>query len=69
MENQPIEEELEKSTDSQTKGFLSRTRHFLSDLLAGENGRRIATIGGVILLVIVVIVAIGAIYPKSQNLH
>ena len=69
MENQPIEEELEKSTDSQTKDFLSRTRHFLSDLLAGENGRRIATIGGVILLVIVVVVAIGAFYPKSQNLQ
>lgn len=69
MENQPIEEELEKSTDSQTKGFLSRTRHFLSDLLAGENGRRIATIGGVILLVIVVVVAIGAFYPKAQNLQ
>jgi len=69
MENQPIEEDIEKSTDSQTKGLLSRTRQFLSDLLAGENGRRIATIGGVILLVIVVVVAIGAFYPKAQNLQ
>ena len=58
-ENQP------RIADS--RGFFSRIRNFLSETLAGERGRRALTIGGVILLVLVVILSIKLFLPQIQG--
>lgn len=69
MENQHKDDQLEDNNDEQGYGIFSPLRDLLRDLLAGENGRRILTIGGVVLLVIVVIVVIRAFYPQSRGLQ
>ena len=67
MENEHQDDQLEDNNDEQVYGIFSPFRDLIRDLVAGENGRRILTIGGVVLLVIVVIVAIRAFYPQSQD--
>jgi murein DD-endopeptidase MepM/ murein hydrolase activator NlpD len=69
MENHHQDDQLEDNNDEQEYGLFSPLRDLIRGLLEGENGRRILTIGGVILLVVVVIVVIRAINPQSQGLQ
>jgi murein DD-endopeptidase MepM/ murein hydrolase activator NlpD len=69
MENEHQDDQLEDNNDEQVYGIFSPFRDLIRDLVAGENGRRILTIGGVVLLVIVVIVVIRAFYPQSQDIQ
>jgi murein DD-endopeptidase MepM/ murein hydrolase activator NlpD len=67
MENQPQNDQREENQDEQVYGIFSPFRDLLRDLVAGENGRRILTIGGVILLVIVVILVTKTFLPASAD--
>ncbi len=69
MENHHQDDQLEDNNDEQEYGLFSPLRDLIRGLLEGENGRRILTIGGVFLLVVVVIVVIRAINPQSQGLQ
>ncbi|TFG47761.1 MAG: LysM peptidoglycan-binding domain-containing protein [Anaerolineales bacterium] len=69
MEDQHKEELIENQNDQERETLFTRIRNLLGDLLAGENGRRILTIGGVILLVITVIFAIRAFYPEARGVQ
>ncbi len=69
MENNHQDDQLENKNNEEGFGLFSSLRGPLRDLLEGENGRRIMTIGGVVLLVIIVIVAIRAFYPGAEGLN
>ena len=67
MENKHQDDQLENKNNQEGYGLFSSLRGPLRDLLEGENGRRILTIGGVVLLVIIVIVVIRAFYPGAEG--
>jgi len=67
MEKHHQDDQLEENTNEQVYGIFSPFRDLMRDLVAGENGRRILTIGGVVLLVVIVIITIRAFYPQSQG--
>ena len=67
MEENQTEEQEKLPQDANSKDIFSRIREFLSEILAGEKGRRSITIAGVILLVLVVILSIKLFLPESQG--
>jgi len=54
---------------SQSGGFFNNIRDFLTGSLAGESGRRILTILGVVVLVALVALAVNTFYPQSENIQ
>ncbi|RLE00164.1 MAG: hypothetical protein DRJ13_09055, partial [Bacteroidetes bacterium] len=69
MEKHEQDDQLEDNNDEQVYGIFSPFRDLIRDLVAGENGRRMLTIVGVGLLVIVVIIVIRAFYPQAQDVQ
>jgi murein DD-endopeptidase MepM/ murein hydrolase activator NlpD len=69
MENSHQDDQLKNENTEEGFGIFSSLRGPLKDLLEGENGRRILTIGGVVLLVIIVVVGIRAFYPETGGLN
>ncbi|NOQ39656.1 MAG: peptidoglycan DD-metalloendopeptidase family protein [Anaerolineales bacterium] len=67
MDNQHREDGANQSPKEHPEGFLSGFRKLPGNILEGENGKRIATIVGVVLLVAIVVVAMRAFYLNSQN--
>ena len=67
MDNQHREDGANQSPKEHPTGFLSGFRKILGNILEGENGKRIATIVGVVLLVAIVVVTMRAFYLNSQN--
>ena len=67
MDNQHREDGANQPPKEHPTGFLSGFRKLLGNILEGENGKRIATIAGVVLLVAIVVVAMRAFYLNSQN--
>ncbi len=67
MDNHHREDGANQSPKEHPEGFLSGFRKLLGNILEGENGKRIATIVGVVLLVAIVVVAMRAFYLNSQN--
>jgi murein DD-endopeptidase MepM/ murein hydrolase activator NlpD len=67
MVDQHREDGANQSPKEHTAGFLAGFRKLLGNILEGENGKRMATIVGVVLLVAIVIVAMRAFYLNSQN--
>ena len=59
-------EKLPRSVES--RGFFSRIRSLLTQILAGESSRRTLTVVGVILLVLVVILSIELLLPEPQEM-
>jgi murein DD-endopeptidase MepM/ murein hydrolase activator NlpD len=69
MENHQNDDELKTPDEQEQLGMFSPLRDLFSDLLAGEGGRRILTIGGVILLIVLVVVTIQAFIPQSDGVR
>jgi murein DD-endopeptidase MepM/ murein hydrolase activator NlpD len=67
MDNHHGEDGANQPQKEQFAGFLSGFRKLLGNILEGENGKRIATIAGVVLLVAIVVIAMRAFYLNSQN--
>ncbi|HDD55579.1 MAG TPA: LysM peptidoglycan-binding domain-containing protein [Chloroflexi bacterium] len=67
MEENQTEEQEELPQNSNSRDFFSRIRDSISEITAGERGRRSITIAGVILLVLVVILAIKFFLPELQG--
>jgi murein DD-endopeptidase MepM/ murein hydrolase activator NlpD len=67
MDNHHNEDGLEQPENQPASGFLTGIRDLLGNILEGENRKRIATIGAVILLVTIVVIAMRALYLNSQN--
>ena len=65
MENNHSAPETEELSQPGKSGFWASFKQLGAGLLNGENGRRILTIAGVILLVVVVVAGIRAFYPGS----
>ncbi len=67
MDNHHREDGADQSQKEHTAGFLSGFRKLLVNFIGGENGKRIATIVGVVLLVAITVIAMRAFYLNSQN--
>lgn len=67
MEENQTENQGTSPQEGKLKGLLSQIRSFLPETLSGENGRRVITVVGVVLLVMVVILAIRIFLPDSQG--
>jgi len=67
MDNHHREDGANQTQQEHTAGFLSGFRKLLGNILEGENGKRIGTIAGVVLLVAIVVIAMSAFYLNSQN--
>ena len=67
MDNHHREDGVNQSQQERTAGFLSGFRKLLGNILEGENGKRIGTIAGVVLLVAIAVIAMRAFYLNSQN--
>ena len=67
MDNHHGEDGANQPQKEQFAGFLSGFRKLLGNILEGENGKRIATMAGVVLLVAIVVIAMRAFYLNSQN--
>ena len=67
MDNHHREDGANQPQKEQFAGFLTGFRKLLRNILEGENGKRIATIAGVVLLVAIVVIAMRAFYLNSQN--
>jgi murein DD-endopeptidase MepM/ murein hydrolase activator NlpD len=69
-----MEDDLQKNENNnpaapQDGGFLNNLKDFLTGSLAGESGRRILTILGVVVLVALVALAVNTFYPQSGNIR
>jgi len=67
MENQQHDAEVDNPSSQPEPGLFLRIQNLIGKSLAGESERRIATIGGVILLVAAVVFGIRVFYPMSQD--
>jgi murein DD-endopeptidase MepM/ murein hydrolase activator NlpD len=67
MDNHHNEDGLEQPKKQPANGFLTRARDLLRYVLEGENSKRIANIGAVVLLVAIVVIAMRALYLNSLN--
>ena len=67
MEHNHSDQGSEIPSQTQNTGFLSRIKQVGGAALEGENGRRILTIGGVIILIVVVVVGIRVFYPGAEG--
>ncbi|MEE8357212.1 MAG: hypothetical protein V3R33_07875, partial [Anaerolineales bacterium] len=67
MDNHHNEDGLKQPENQPASSFLTGIRDLLGRILEGENRKRIATIGAVILLVTIVVIAMRALYLNSQN--
>ncbi len=67
MDNQYNEDGLEQPKNKPANGFLTGFRDLLGRFLEGENRQRIVTIGAVVLLVTIVVIAMRAFYLNTQN--
>lgn len=67
MDNHHREDGANQSQQEHTAGFLSGFRKLLGNILEGENGKRIGTIVGVVLLVAIAVIAMRAFSLNSQN--
>ena len=67
MDNNNSVPETEIPSQPENSGLWDRIKQFGSDLLVGENSRRILTIAGVILLAVVVVVGIRIFYPGPNS--
>ncbi len=68
MDNHHREDGADQSQNEHTPGIFSSFRKLLGSILEGENGTRITTVGGVVLLVAIVVIAMRAFYLNSQNI-
>lgn len=68
MDNHHREDGADQSQKEHTPGIFSSFRKLLGSILEGENGTRITTVGGVVLLVAIVVIAMRAFYLNSQNI-
>ena len=66
MGNDPNQEKQTKRDEQEELGMFMPLRELLKDQLAGENRGRLITIGGVVLLVVLVVVAIQIFSGGSQ---
>jgi len=69
MEEYPKENQNKDTADVGTGGFFNAIKVFFAESLAGESGRRVLTIAGVVLLVALVALAINAFYPQSGTIR
>jgi murein DD-endopeptidase MepM/ murein hydrolase activator NlpD len=67
MENDNLDTGNGDSSRPPEPGILTRIQRLLSSVLEGENGRRVGTVAGVFLLVILVVVGIRIFYPGAQT--
>ncbi len=67
MDNHHREDGANQTQQEHNAGFLSGFRKLLGNILEGENGKRIGTIAGVVLLVAIAVIAMSAFYLNSQN--
>jgi murein DD-endopeptidase MepM/ murein hydrolase activator NlpD len=67
MDNHHREDGANQSQQEHTAGFLSGFRKLLGNIFEGENGKRIGTIAGVVLLVAIAVIAMRAFSLNSQN--
>jgi len=68
MDNHHREDGADQSQKEHAQGIFSSFRKLLGNILEGENGTRITTVGGVILLVAIVVIVMRAFYLNSQNI-
>jgi murein DD-endopeptidase MepM/ murein hydrolase activator NlpD len=68
LDNKSMEDQKKGSPAESSSGFLFQLRENLTAIVAGETGRRVLTVIGVILLVGLVVVAINAFYPQVQGI-
>jgi murein DD-endopeptidase MepM/ murein hydrolase activator NlpD len=68
MDNHHREDGADQSQKEHAQGIFSSFRKLLGNILEGENGTRITTVGGVVLLVAIVVIAMRAFYLNSQNI-
>jgi hypothetical protein len=67
MDNDQREDAAGHPLTEQKEGLLTTFRDILGGVAEGENGKRIATIGGVLLLVTIAVIGIRAFYLNYQN--
>ncbi len=67
MDNNHSDTEPNESFKPGISGIWKQFTQFWTDLFNGENGRRILTIAGVIILVVVVVAGVRAFYPGSGS--
>ena len=67
MDNHHNEDGLEQIKNEPASGFFTGVRDFLGGILEGENSKRIATIGAIVLLVTIAVISMRALYLNSQN--
>ena len=66
MENHNRDEVIENPQEEKSAGFID-LKDLFGRLLEGENGKRIATMGGVVLLVVIVVLGMRVFYLSAQN--
>jgi murein DD-endopeptidase MepM/ murein hydrolase activator NlpD len=67
MDNHHNEDGLEQLKNEPASDFFTGVRDFLGGILEGENSKRIATIGAIVLLVTIAVISMRALYLNSQN--
>ena len=67
MENHQREDGADDPQTEQKEGLINTFREILAGIAEGEKGKRIATIGGVLLLVAIAVIGIRAFYFNYQN--
>lgn len=66
MENHNRDEVIENPQEEKSAGFID-LKDLFGRLIEGENGKRFATMGGVVLLVVIVVLGMRVFYLNAQN--